>query len=276
MTAKTERDFVTVEELSQGFSEYSLPKTKDLVGKKIELYYENGPKVEYEFLDAETLKYVCGEGDAVEKTAAIYHAVSPRENIYFIDFIYSYGETKSITTILDFNDNIATTAIGILPTKEEVLISQFERGDKNLPLTSVKVDLLHASIDKPFADDNKKHQHTADLVGKRLQFVYSGNDVYEHVYLNEKFYTWHCLKGVEKGLCDTDRCYYLKLNNDLYWFIWMERIVPTIGSVIEDFAAMRSYGKLYGYESYEMSKVKNFPVGSYAKLLNITKYDFPK
>jgi hypothetical protein len=155
-----------------------------------------------------------------------------------------------------------------------VAVSQFERGDKGLPLTSVKVEFKHAALNEPFSAATPKHQPTADLVGERIQFVYSTNDVYEHIYLNENFYTWHCLKGIEKGLCDTDRCFYWKLADQLYWFLWLERIVPTFGSVVEDLAKMRSYGKIYGYESYDMDKVKNFPAGSYAKVLNRTKYDF--
>lgn len=269
-----QRDFVTVQELSEGFSEYSLPQRQDLIGKTFELYYEAGHKAIYSFIDEETVKCMVETSDNTEKIAAIYNAVSPREGIYFVDFVWSYGDTKSITTIFDFNQNIATTAIGILPTKDEVQISQFERGDKGLPLTSVKVNFEHASINKPFTVDTLKHIRTTELVGRRVQWVYSVNDVYEHVYLNENFYSWQCLKGIEKGLCDTDKCHYFKLADNLYWFIWQERIVPTIGSVMEDFNAMRSYGKLYGYETYEMTKVINFPVGSYATLLNETKYTF--
>jgi hypothetical protein len=274
MTAAKERDFVTVEELSQGFSEYSLPEVKDLTGKNIILYYEDGRRASYEFVSDKILKYTCGQGEEAQTIAAIYSIVSPRKHIYLLDFIYSYGDTYSMTTVLDLAQNIATTAVGTLPTKEQVQISQFERGDKNLPLTSVNVDFLHASVNKPFTFDCPKHDYSSDLVGERVQFIYSANDVYEHIYLNDKFYTWHCLKGIEKGLCDTDRCYYLKLADELYWFIWLERIVPTIGCVLEDFEAMRSYGKIYGYESYEMGRVTNFPVGSYAKILNVTKYAF--
>lgn len=189
-----------------------------------------------------------------------------------IDFIWSYGETKSVTTVVDFSKSIATTLVGILPGKEEVLVSQFERGDKGLPLTSVKADFSHASVNAPFTSETKKHEFTKDLVGERIQFKYSENDTYEHIYLNDKFYTWHCTSGIEKGLCDTDRCFYLKIDTDLYWFTWIEKVVPTVGTVVEDLSSniMRSYGKICGYESYEMGKVTNFPVGSYAKLINTT------
>lgn len=274
MNKATERDFPTVEELSKGFSEFKLPQASELVGSTIILNYENGYEMIYEFLDNETIKIKYVNKAVEEKISAIYTAVCPRENIYIVDFIWSFGETKSFTTVIDFNKNIATTLIAQLPNKEEVSISQFERGDKGLPLTSVKAKFEHASINTKFNSDTWKHGFTSDLLGKRILFKYSSNDSYEHIYLNENYYTWHCVSGIEKGLCDTDKCFYLKIEENLYWFTWLEKVVPTVGTVIEDLdlSTMRSYGKIYGYESYEMGKVTNFPVGSYGTLLNKTEY----
>lgn len=47
------------------------------------------------------------------------------------------------------------------------------------------------------------------------------------------------------------------------------REFPTVGTVVEDLKSdkMRSYGKIYGYESYDMGKVTNVPVGSYATIV---------
>lgn len=269
-----ERGFPTIEELSQGFSEFRLPQVQDFVGKDMELNYENGTQTVYHFYDEEVVKVIINNGDHEEKATAVYTAVSPRDGIYVIDFVKSYGDTVSMTTVLDLNKGIATTMEGILPTREEVEISLFERGDKGLPMTSVRASFQHAAVNAPFTNETAKHEFTSELVGERIKFQYSSNDAYEHIYLNDKFYVWHCLSGIEKGLCDTDRCYYLKLDEKLYWFTWCEKVVPTIGTVVEDLAegAMRSYGKIYGYEGYDMGRVTNFPVGSYATLLNRTEY----
>ena len=69
-----------------------------------------------------------------------------------------------------------------------------------------------------------------------MEYTYSPTERYEHIYLNEDFYTWQCLMGSEKGLADTDRCHYLKLGEQLYLFVWREKIVPTLGAVVADFA----------------------------------------
>ena len=275
MSQSKEVVFVDVETLSEGFSEFSLPQTTDLVGKEIVLHYEEDYTVTLNFLDDQTLRAVYQKGDEIESVGANYLAVSPKKDVYFVDFIWSVGFTKSITTVLDLGDQIATTSIGILPTLAEADISNYRRYTDNLPLSSVKAIFHHAAINRPFTPATKKHKKTSRLVGERIQFKYSNNDVYEHVYLNENFYTWHCLKGVEAGLCDTDACHYYDLGHNLVWFVWREKIVPTLGSVIEDFDAMRSFGKLYGYKnSIQEETIINFSAGSYAKMLNSTKYDF--
>jgi len=272
--SSNEREFPTIEELSQGFSEFRLPQVREFAGKEIVLNYEDGTQAIYHFYDDEVLKVIIRNGEREEKSTAVYTAVSPRNEIYVIDFVKSYGDTVSITTVLDLKKKIATTMEGKLPTREEVEVSLFERGDKGLPMTSVKASFKSASVNSPFTKDTEKHEFTEELIGERIRFQYSSKDAYEHIYLNEKFYVWHCLSGIEKGLCDTDRCYYLKLDEKLYWFTWCEKVVPTIGTVVEDLAedAMRSYGKIYGYEDYNMGRVTNFPVGSYATVLNKTEY----
>ncbi len=269
-----EKVFVDVETLSVGFSEYKLPQAVELVGRKVELNYEGGYTVTYEFLDNETIKVKYQKDNEIEVIGSIYSAVAVRKDVYFVDFVWSFGETKSVSTVIDFSKNIATTCLGYMPTLEEAKISLYERFLKKAPLTSVKTVWDHAAVDGPFTKDTKKHQKTSQLVGERLQFKYSENDAYEHIYLNENYYTWHCLTGVEKGLCDTDLCQFYELGDNLIWFVWQEKIVPTLGCVIEDLNVMRSYGKLYGYKnSIEEQTVINFQAGSYAKILNKTEYD---
>lgn len=265
---QAENNFPTVQELSNGFSEFKLDQAKELISKELKLFYEDEQITTYTFLDSECLKVKYQGAGEDETYACVYSAVSPRKDIYIIDFIQSYGQTQSVTTVIDLLKEIATTMVAILPTKEEADISQLVRAEKELPMTSVTATFLHASIESEFTKATQKHDYTTDLIGKTVQFRYSTNDVYEHIYLNDKFYTWHCTQGIESGLCDTDRCYYLKIEENLYWFTWLEKVVPTIGTVVEDLeeGTMRSYGKICGYDSYATGKITNFQVGSYASL----------
>lgn len=268
-----EKVWVDVEKLSENFSEFRLPQTSDLSGKEVVLNYKGGYSVTYNFVDGCTLRATYKNGEETEVVGATYDAAELRKGVYFFDYVWSYGLTKSISTVIDFNQGMATTLVSILPTLEEAKVSTYERYLANEPMTSVKAIWDHAAVDAPFTSATKVHPKTTKLVGERLQFNYSSTDAYEHIYLCEDMYTWHCILGVEKGLADTDKCFFYDLGDDLVWFTWLEKIVPTVGVVIEDFKAMRSYGKLYGYKNrIEDEAVINTPTASYAHMLNKTEY----
>jgi hypothetical protein len=271
------QEYISVGELSVGFSENILPSTKVLVGKTVELDYESGKKATITFSDGETLKWETEEQGYKERSICSYRAILPRPDIYFVDFIVSGGDTESVSIILDMQQKCATIVTGVLPTTEEVMIPLITRAEKGLPLTSVKALFEHAALGGPFTSRTHRHERTTDLVGERIQWVYSSKDAYEHIYLSENTYTWQCIAGNEKGLSDTDRCFFYRLGEALYLFVWIEKIIPTVGVVIEDFRVMRSYGKLFGHEGYDMNgPITNFAVGSYGTLLNKTKYDLSR
>lgn len=264
--------FISVGDLSIGMSDNIIPLIDLFAGKTLYLYLEDGAVVNLEFIDNKALKYT--KTGAEEQMEAIcgYRANSPRKNIYFIDFIVSFGFTQSVSIILDAEQQISTIITGVLPSSKEMKVPMIERAEKNLPLSSVNVEFYHASVGTAFDSMTKKHEATEELIGKRIIFNYSSTGIYEHIYLSKHFYTWHCIKGNEEGLADTDLCFYYKIAPDLYCFVWKEKIIPTLGIVIEDFEADRSYGKLYGYEKYATGKVSNFFIGSFATFLNKTEY----
>ncbi|MDT3425798.1 hypothetical protein J2Z22_001317 [Paenibacillus forsythiae] len=260
-------EYISVGELSVGFSEHSLQPTHELVGNEYTFYYEDGTSARLTFTGSEHLEWLTADGGLEASYVSSYSAVSPRPDWYFIDFIIeSGGEAKqSVSILLNLRQNIALVITGILPGAAEMRVPMIERAKEALPLSSVTCRFEHASINAPFTALTPRCEETAELIGKRIEFVYSSKDVYEHIYLNEKMYTWHCINGSEKGLCDTDRCFYYKLDDEFYLFVWMEKVIPTLGIVLEDLKAMRSYGKIYGYESHDAGTTANFPVGSYAK-----------
>jgi len=269
--------YITVGELSVGFSGNILKPTGDLAGRPIMLHYEFGKKARITCSDTERLKWETEDQGRKEEAICSYKAIMPRKNIYFVDFIVSYGDSKSLSVILDLERSIATVVTGILPTAEEAKVPLLVRAEKNMPLTSVQAIFEHTAINGPFTATTPRHEKTTDLVGERFQWIYSSKDAYEHIYLNEQTYTWHCIAGNEKGLADTDRCFFYKLAEKLYLFVWIEKIIPTLGVVLEDLEAMRSCGKIFGHEGYDMNgRITNFQVGSYGKRLNRTEYDLSR
>jgi hypothetical protein len=105
-----------------------------------------------------------------------------------------------------------------------------------------------------------------------VQYVYSKTEAYEHIYLNANLYTWQCLRGSEQGLADTDRCHYRRIGDELYLFVWREKVIPTLGVVIVDWRSKRSNGKLFGYAGGDFGALSTTQVSSRATLLNTTEH----
>ncbi len=268
------QEYISVGELSAGFSENILAPTGTLIGRRVELYYESGKKAAITFTNAESLTWETKGKGRTEKSVYPYAAIMPRKDIFFVDFVPS---DRSVSIVLDMRKRIATLVTGILPTAEAVMIPLIVRAKKGIPLTSVQALFEHASVDRPFTKRTVRHKRSADLVGERIQWIYSSKDAYEHIYLTENTYTWHCISGSEKGLADTDRCFFYKIGKKFYLFVWIEKIIPTVGVVLEDLDVMRSYGKLFGRKGFDMNgPMTNFAVGSYGKWLNRTEYDLSR
>lgn len=265
-------DWITVGALADGFAPeaFILPNVADLAGKRFTLFFDNGWEIEHRF-EADQVQWYALDGHS--KGQARYRATSIRPGIFLVDFVkHEGGKDHSVSLILDIAQSAFTAVLGHLPTEAETQQGLYERALAGRPLTGVEVGFHHGSLDRPWQQGACPHAPTTELVGVRNRYRYSPTEVYEHIYLNERFYTWQCLKGVEQGLCDTDRCDYFKIADELYLFVWREKIIPTLGLVVIDMAQHRSDGKIFGYAGERFDQTSNFPVASHCDVLNRTDY----
>ncbi|MNE62426.1 Molybdenum cofactor biosynthesis protein F [compost metagenome] len=156
-----------------------------------------------------------------------------------------------------------------MPDESQTRLDAFSRVEQGLPLTAVNAEFRFGRLDN---SDAPLPQFTDELIGMRNMYTYSPTERYEHIYLNNNFYAWQCLDGVEKGLADVDRCHYVKVAEKLYLFVWREKIIPTLGVVMIDLQEMRTDGKILGYQGSDFSSLSNFAVGAHAQILNTTHY----
>ncbi len=178
-------------------------------------------------------------------------------------------DNASISAVCNLTQRNATLVYGQLPDEAAARLDAFSRVEQGLPLTAVEARFVFARLDEqsgPLPD------FTDALIGMRNQYTYSPTERYEHIYLNDNFYTWQCLDGVEKGLADVDRCHYVQVAEDLYLFVWREKIIPTLGVILIDLQQMRTDGKIMGYQGSDFGALSNFPVGASAKILNVTRH----
>lgn len=268
-------EWIEVGELQEGFAPNSniLAPVGDLAGKTLTLHDNTGAAARYHFETPDELSWAAPSDSAGERIHhADYRATSLRAGIYFVDGIDTSGPAKSLSLVLDLNQGIYTAVAGQLPTESETKRDLYSRVQVADPLTGVSATFSHGSIDAPCSAVTPRHTPTDELVGKRVQYIYSDTEAYEHIYLNEKLYTWQCLKGLERGLADTDSCHHFKIAEALYLFVWREKIIPTLGVVMVDLERMKTTGKIFGYLDNAFDKLSNFAVGAYAKVLNQTQY----
>ncbi|AGK50981.1 protein moaF [Burkholderia thailandensis MSMB121] len=272
--------FIQVGALAEGFAPGShiLAPVDDLAGRTLALAATDGATREYTFADRSTLRW--RERQAARDAGrardaggasgeAAYRATQLRDGIYFVDYVDPTRRATSVSLVLDLPRGVWTSVEGVLPAEDDVRVDSFSRVARGLPLTGVDATFRHGAI-VGAAAPGPLHAPTRELVGKRTMYRYSATECYEHIYLNDEFYAWHCLAGVERGLADVDRCHCFKLADALYLFVWREKIVPTLGVVLIDLDRCRTDGKIFGYREGDFGALSNFPIGAHAQVLNET------
>lgn len=270
---KKQTPWIPVGQLARAFTPDSdaLPLSEDLTGRRMKLHFEDGGFAECSFEEMTKLLWKPASGSigsqATEETCSV---TKIRKGIYFVDFVKHLERATALSLVLDLRRGIFTAVEGRLPGKAEDRRGLLSRVALRRELTDVTATFRRGAINRPFNSVTPRHAATKELVGKRIEYTYSPTERYEHIYLNGSFYTWHCLLGAEKGLADTDCCHSYKLGRSLYLFVWREKIVPTLGVVVLNLHAMRTTGKIFGYEGNDFKKVANFRIGAHARLLNFT------
>lgn len=268
--------WIPVGELEEGFAPEAniLPMAADLADRSIDLHFDNGWVIEHKFVSGSELVWTIKAGPDQGQTAReSYIATSLRDGFYFVDFIKSTDRAMSVSLVLDMTRGVFTAVIGQLPTEAEARQDPLSRVARGAELTGVSAQFAHGTIDRPYTAAEPRHEPTSEMIGKRVFYKYSATEEYEHIYLNADLYTWHCIKGVEKALADTDACHHYKVDDQLYLFVWREKIIPTLGIIMIDLNRGKTTGKIMGYKGQDFSMLSNFQVGAVARVLNSTTYN---
>jgi hypothetical protein len=268
--------FIQVGALADGFAPDSniLTPVDDLSGRTLELAFSDGTRSTLAFAADGTVRIEGGSASATASVTFVCRVTSVRDGTYFVDYVGGGDGTRPSTTsiVLDVRQGLCTSVTGSLPTESEARLDAFTRVERGLPLTGVAAQIRHGRIVQEGADASAAlHAPTTELIGMRNMYTYSPTERYEHIYLNENFYTWQCLAGVEAGLADVDRCYMIGIARQLTLFVWCEKIVPTLGVVMIDLERMKTDGKIFGYQGSNFGALSNFPVGALAQILNVTR-----
>jgi hypothetical protein len=265
--------FIQVGELVQGISEGTLSEDDVLSGRMLTLVAEDGAVTRLTVEGSRSLEWEILDGPAAGRRGRESCRVTrPRAEVAVIDYVASTLRASTVTIVLDLAAGAATTVVGTLPTAAQAAQSAFDLATRGEELTLVTASIVPSFIDGRWIPGAHPHVPTSELVGKRVQYVYSRTEAYEHIYLNEHLYTWQCLRGSEQGLADTDHCHHRRIGDELYLFVWREKVIPTLGVVLVDWRRKVSNGRLFGYEGSDFGKLSTTSIAAQATLLNVTTY----
>jgi len=254
--------------LDEGLENHRLALTDKLVGKRLEFDFDEdgeSSKILIDFKNQSQLEW--GKIGAPLKVEQ-YEAIELRSDIFFVDWVCHQDAKQSISVVIDFVSWEATLLRSDLPNQQKVIPCIHERIRTDNDLSAVKVHITHAGINGKTTP--KVHHRTKELIGKRLVHNY-GNHTYEHIYLNEELFTWHCLAGEGEGTADTEPSEYFKIGEALYLFIWREKIHPWIGIILIDLSQKRTAGKVFYGDIVDPDRVINYTVGAQVEFWNETK-----
>jgi len=112
---------------------------------------------------------------------------------------------------------------------------------------------------------------SSNLVGKHALHVYNDRDWYEHFYLNKGTFSWHCLRGIEEGTADTEKCCYFEVAEGLFILHWTESNLPVESVILIDFANRRSVGRFFCWEK-KVDRVVRMVFGAYPYIATELQY----
>lgn len=256
--------WLPLDELAPGFDANKAPHSTDLSGRVLTVVDERGTRVRHTFTDdAVTWEYTPGAGDPLPAGSGTdpYECFLVDEDLYLAQFHHGDRPDEAVSLILDLHHGRALSVVQIILPAEQV-------GEGRTRVQQVfvpgEIDELATSGDAPAP--------TTSLIGRRVQWVYSSEHAYEHIYLSPRWYTWQCLAGPERTLADTDLCDTWQVRPGINVFAWREKVIPC-GSVTiadhRDQRLIRSHGVLFGLDESGTTPT-HFTFGAYGRLLSAT------
>ncbi|CAN7396624.1 MULTISPECIES: molybdenum cofactor biosynthesis F family protein [Microbacterium] len=254
--------WLPLEGLAPGFDANKAPHSTALSGREITVVDARGTRIVHRFADAAvTWEYQPGAEDATEAASDTddYEAFEVDADLYFVQFHHRYLPNEAVSLILDLRHGRALAVIS------EILAAP-EKGRTRVQHHFAPGVIEGAEV------SGAEAAPTTTLIGRRVEWVYSTEHAYEHVYLSPRWYSWQCLAGPERGLADTDENSVWEVRPGIYVFAWREKVIPCASVTIADHRdvnAIRSHGVLFGLdESGEVPT--HFTFGAHGRLLSTT------
>lgn len=248
-------DWASLSEMADGFDEYRPPLSAALVGRDVLVdarWVDTGAEFRWtQSFSPETVTWdvTSSQADTRHGTDA-YELFEMQDGLFYLHYRRT-GEDHPVvvSAAIDTVSGQVTGAVGELGLTPDPHLARQR--------------WFHGQIFGSDALAVDAHPATDELMGRRIRYAYSTEDVYDHLYLNEHLFTWVCFGGAEIGVGDTDACTYWKLRDNTYLFSWLEKNVGVEGMVLIDLNAYRTVGIQFGIDQ-QSGDLVNITMGSHA------------
>lgn len=248
-------EWKTMGDFAPGLDANRLPSTTALSGKT--LTFRCGDFRVVNTFGEDTFEYEVTDGPYKgDKGTEEYDAVEVRPGIFFVSFAH-VSVPEGIVNVVNLNTG-----------RVLIVISHMTGATNHI---DPKIDQTCMVGDIEELDSTSEHPtESADLVGKRMFYRYSDTQAYEHIYITSKRFAWHALEGPQRGHSDVELTNTFKIDDNLYFFSWFEKIIPTCGNFIFDLDNNRSTGFFFGLSAEGQPLTGK--AGSYFEILSQTSY----
>jgi len=243
------------EDYAADMAYHRIAATSDLVNQKMLITLDSGTTFTLEFIKQNQVTWQSGS----KKGTDWYEAIEVAPHTYFIDMTFANEPRQSHTFIVNTETRQVLSVYTIMREgdvgKEPRAAQDFTPGvlgDPKLPPTGIKPG------------------PTRDLIGLRALYIYNPNQCFEHIYLNEKRFGWHCIVGPLKGESDVELDTMYKFDVNQYILSWREFGLPVSTVFFHNWDQMRETGKFFAIG--EDGRIANTPAGALIRKLSVTFY----
>lgn len=221
--------------LEPGFDAHRAPLSTALEGRGFTMVVGNGAiTVAHAFANGR-MSWVMHSPDGEKSYSAVYEAFDVAQDLHYVQVKSEHRSDEAVAVFVDVANGVGLSVVSTIGPE----------GQKPVRVTQRFM---------PFVIEGHAHPGpvptpTRALIGHRAWWRYSEQHAYEHVYLDDTWYTWHCLGGPERGLADTDEQSTFEIRPGYYMFAWREKVVPCAAVTIADHRDpdnLRSHGALFG------------------------------
>lgn len=259
-TARETDEYIPMDEwpdvtkMIEGFGEPSLEDSSALIGQEILVSFDNKSSLLLNFTEKNSVRVKAGN-IVVDDGEHTYRAIEVRDDIFLVDILCANGtHTHNLSFVYGKADGQVTLADSFMFDKEGVI--------------RTNTNFLHGAVS---GLDIKPRERSVALVGNRIYYRYSPTEHYEHIYLSPSTFVWHCVRGGEQGIADSDETKTFFIDDDLLIFHWREKFLPVESFLVIDLLHKQSIGRMFCWDAPTMNYV-HLPFDSQFEILNKTEY----